>query len=69
MKYVIAAVAFAVAIAAAPQADAARAKSYDKMNAQEKFERSLQCSARANDQKLALEKRNDFIEKCKRGRA
>ena len=69
MKYVVAAVALAFAISAAPQADAARAKSWDKMNAQEQFERSVQCGARANDQKIALDKRADFIEKCKRGRA
>lgn len=69
MKYVVAAVALAFVIAAAPQADAARAKSWDQMNLNEKFERSAQCSARANDQKIALDKRIDFIEKCKRGRA
>jgi hypothetical protein len=65
MKYVVAALAVAVAFAVVPQADAAKMKPYAKLTLQEKFERDLQCSAKANEAKLPLDKRAAYIAKCK----
>lgn len=64
MKYAVAAFVAAFVFAIVPQADAARQKPYAKLNLQEKFERDLQCSAKANEAKLTLDKRADYIKKC-----
>ena len=64
-KYLLAAAAAALVFTAVPQADAAKAKPYAKLNLQEKFERELQCSAKANEAKLPLDKRQAYIAKCR----
>jgi hypothetical protein len=64
MKYVVAVFAVAFAFAIVPQADAAKMKPYAKLTLQEKFERDLQCSAKANEAKLTLDKRAEYIKKC-----
>ena len=71
MKYVLAAVAAVFVFVAAQPAEAKRAKvvPYAKLTAWGQFERSLQCSARSNDQKIALNKRAAFVDRCKAGRA
>ncbi len=64
MKYVVAAFVAAFVFAIVPQAEA-RQKPYAKLNLQERFERDLQCSAKANEAKLPLDKRQAYITKCK----
>ncbi len=65
MKYSIAALAMAFLFAGVSHVDAARQKPYAQLTLQEKLERSLQCSAKANEAKLPLDKRQAYITKCR----